>query len=132
MPIRTVECLSWPAANKPGELLRFASAFESRRVNLDALWAHDSGRSGHIAAIGKNPAQLRTALRAMGVKAKASRCFYVSGRDKAGALVNALHRLSVAGINVECAEALAAQGKFSATLWVRGKDYGQAKRLLGR
>lgn len=129
MGIKVVECLSWAAPNKPGKLLQYAEHLKKEDVNLDALWAYTSPNGeGKIAAIGKNPKKLRAALAKGGVAADASHCFYITGADKTGALVNALRKLSDADVNVACADALAGGGTFGATIWV--DDLAKAKRAL--
>jgi hypothetical protein len=129
MGIKVVECLNWAAPNKPGKLLQYAEHLRKEKIDLEALWAYTSANGeGKIAAIGKNPARLRAALLKGGVSADASQCFYLTGKDKAGALVSVLKRLSDADINVACADAIAGGGKFGATIWV--DDLGKAKRAL--
>ena len=129
MKIKVVECLAWKAPNKPGELLRYAAAFKNRDVNLEVLWACGCC-NGTMAAVAKKPAKLAAALKAMGVRPRKSKCFYVSGKDKAGVLVDALKKLALARINVDCSAALAAQGKFGGVLWVKDRDLSKARRLL--
>ena len=129
MGIKVVECLSWVAPNKPGKLLQHAEHLKKEDVNLEALWAYTSPNGeGKIAAIGKNPKKLRAALAKGGVSPDSSQCFYITGADKAGALLAALKKLDDAGINVACADAIAGGGKFGATIWV--DNLGKAKRAL--
>ena len=131
MPIKVVECLDWSAPNRPGELLKVAAHLKKQGVNCDALWAYIShtGR-GKIAAIGKSGGKLKAAVRKLGASPHATKCLYLSGKDKAGALVDTLKVLKDARINVECADAVAAQGRFGAAIWVDASDFGKAKRLL--
>lgn len=131
MPIKLVECLDWPAVNRPGELLRYAEHFKKEGVNLDAFWAYVS-HTGEtkLAAIAKKPAALKAALRKLGTSSSGSWAFYLSGKDKAGALVEACEALSSSGINIECADALAAQGKFAGAIWVGESDLAAAKKAL--
>lgn len=129
MGIKVVECLSWAAPNKPGKLLQYAEHLKKEKVDLNALWAYTSPNGeGKIAAIGKNPKKLRAALIKGGVAADSSQCFYITGPDKAGALVSALKKLDNADVNVACADALAGGGTFGATIWV--DDFNRAKRAL--
>ena len=130
MSVKTVEWMEWTAPNRPGMLLKYATEFKKRKINLDAFGCGVSGGRGIIAASAKRPGQLKAALRAMKVKPRLSRSFYVSGKDKAGALVNVLNKLAKARINIDCAKAIAAQGKFGSLIWVKGSKFGQAKRLL--
>ena len=129
MKIKIVDCLEWRAPDKPGQLLRFASEFKKRGVNLDMLWRY-GGAKPAIGAAAKRPAELKAALKALGVKAEACRCFFISGADAAGVLVAALEKLAAGRVNVECSTALAAQGKFGAMLWVQDRDLAKARRLL--
>ena len=128
MKIKVVNCVEWKAPDRPGELLRFAASFEAKGVNLDILWS--CGGGGRIGATAKQPAKLSAALRGMGVKAKSSKCFYLTGKDKAGALVGILGKLSAAKIYVDYCSALAAQGNFGAILWVKDSAFAKAKKLL--
>jgi hypothetical protein len=131
MGIKVVECLDWPARNRPGELSKFAVEFKRAGLNLDGLWAYDSphGRS-KMAAIAKRPAALRAALKRMGVKARVSRCFYVTGKDVAGAHVALLGALAASRINIETMDGLSVGGKYAATLWVSDRDFAKARRIL--
>lgn len=126
MKIKVVECVEWKAPDKPGELLGFATAFASKGVDLDILWS--CGEAGLLGACAKKPAKLAAALKALGVKASASKCFYLTGKDKAGALVKALKKLTSAGVNVDGCTALASKGRFGAMLWV--KDVEKARKAL--
>lgn len=131
MVVKLVECMDWRAENQPGELLRASEALAKAGVNLDALWAYLSHENEpKLAAIGKNPGKLKAALKKMGADANATRCFWVSGADKAGALANVFKALADANINVECLDALAVGGKYAAAFWVKDADLANAKKVL--
>ncbi len=131
MAIKLVECLCWPASDKPGKLLQYAEHLKKEGVDLDALFAYNtSGGESRIAAIGKKPAQLKASLAKGGVAYESGQCFYLTGSDKAGALVDVLRKLAAAGVNIDCADALAAQGRFAATIFVGKDDLAKAKRAL--
>jgi len=132
MNIKLVKCLDWPATDRPGELLMYAEHLHNEKVNLDALWGyvtHDN--KARLAAIGKHPTKLQYALRKLGVKTQICKGFQVSGKDRTGALIDVFRKLSNAKINIECADALATQGKYSGTIWVSKSDLGRAKKVLG-
>lgn len=132
MGIRTVECLDWKATDRPGEMLTFAEGFRKDGINLDALWGYvDSKNGARIAAVGKNPARLKAALRKRGVKPRVCEGFYVTGKDRIGALVDVFKKLSSAKVNIECAEAYATQGKYAGTIWVDRSNFKKAKKVLG-
>jgi len=131
MAVKLVECLDWRAENRPGELLRTATALAKAGVNLNALWAYTSQQNEpKIAAIGKNPANLEATLKKGGINPNATRCFWVSGTDKVGALEKTFQALAEASINVECLDTLAVGGKYAATLWVSDADLPRAKDVL--
>lgn len=131
MIVKLVECLDWPAPNRPGELLHAVAAFAKAGVNLNALWAYTSHDNGpKLAAIAKQPARLKAALKKLGVRPHATQCFCVTGTDKAGVLVEVARKLADAQINVECLDALAGGGKFSAAFWVPAADLARAKKIL--
>lgn len=130
MAIKVVECLEWPAKDRPGELFKIAQHFKKQKVNLDGLWAYHSSGQARMAAVGKKPEALRAALSKAGLSGESSPCIYISGADKAGATVDALAKLARARVNVECFEAQAAGGKFGAAIWVRAADLPKAKKAL--
>lgn len=131
MATKLVECFCWPAPNKPGKLLQYAQHLKKEKVNLDALFAYSTGAGeSRIAAIGKSPAKLKAALVKGGVAFETGHCFYISGGDKAGVLVDALGKLAKTGVNIECADAVAGLGKFGATLFVDKAHLAKAKKAL--
>ena len=131
MAVRLVECLDWPAKNRPGELLAVSERLAKEGVNLDGLWGYtDHENKPKIAAIGKNASKLRMALARMGIKARSSQCFRATGTDKTGALVGVVRALARANVNIVCLDALAAGGRYAATFWVSDAALAKAKRVL--
>lgn len=128
--LKLVDCFEWDAENAPGTLAKASAALAKQGVNLDALWACESDGESKIAAIGKKADKLAAALKKLGARAERSKCFYASGTDKAGACLPYFRALADAGINIECANALAAGGSFAATFWVGDADLGKAKKAL--
>jgi hypothetical protein len=132
MAIKMVECLDWAATDRPGELLMYAEDLKENGVNLDALWGYlTRDNKARIAAIAKKPAKLKAVLRKLGVKTRLCKGFYVTGQDKTGAMIDTFRKLSSAGINIECAEAMATQGRYAGTIWVGKTDLARAKKVLG-
>ena len=129
MKTKLVDCMEWRAPNKPGELLRCIKAFKKNNVNLDIMWS--CGSSQEIGACAKQPAKLRAALKQAGIKAGSSKCFYLAGKDKTGALAGALGKLAKAGVNVEYCSAVAGKGGFGCMMYVKGRDIAKARRALG-
>jgi hypothetical protein len=131
MGIKLVECLCWPASDKPGKLLQYAEHLKKEGVDLDAFFAYKTSKGeSRIAAIGKKPAALKAALAKGGVAFESGHCFYLGGADKAGALLEALRKLAAAGVNIDCCDALAWQGRFGATIFIGEADLVKAKRAL--
>lgn len=131
MAIKLVECFDWEADNRPGTLREVNEQLAKHGVNLDALWAYtDPQQKNKIAAIGKKAAKLSAALAALGIPAKSSRCFYLTGADKAGALLKPLKTLADAAINITCLDALASGGRYTAVFWVSDADLPKARQLL--
>jgi len=131
MAIRIVECVEWAVPDKPGELLKYANCFRTVGINLDALWAYGCGKGkARMAAVGKDPRALMSALRMHGLDTEVSKGFYVAGKDKAGALVAVAKTLAKAGINIEYVSALAAQGRYGAAFWVPDSKFQKARKLL--
>lgn len=131
MAVKLVDCFDWEAENRPGKLREVNEQLAKQGVNLDALWAYtDSEKKNKIAAIGKKSAKLSAALGKLGIHANKSQCFYLTGKDKAGALVKTFKALADAGINITCLDALAAGGRYAATFWVGDADLAKAKQVL--
>lgn len=131
MAVRLVDCFDWEVEDRPGKLLEVSEQLAKQGVNLDALWAYTSPeKKNKIAAIGKKSAKLSAALAKLGISAKKSQCFYLTGIDKAGALLKTFKALADAGINIACFDALAGGGRYAATLWVKEEDLARAKQVL--
>ena len=129
MKTKLVDCMEWKAPNKPGELARCVKAFKKNKVNLDVLWS--CGASGDIGACAKRPAKLRAALKEAGIQAGSSKCFYLAGKDKTGALTRALGKLAKAGVNVDYCSAVAGKGGFGCMIYVDDRDIAKARKALG-
>ncbi|MBI5624513.1 MAG: hypothetical protein HY924_12105 [Elusimicrobia bacterium] len=131
LSVKLVECLDWDCQDRPGEMLKYAEQFQIEGIDLDAFWAYTPRtETPKLAAIAKNAANLRSALKRLGVTPRSSRCFTLCGKDRAGALIPALKVLADAGVNVEFADALAGLGTFTAAIWVKDADLGKARKLL--
>ena len=131
MAVKQVECLDWPAENRPGELLKLSEQLAKQGVDLDALWAYaDHENKPKIAAIAKRPDKLQAALGQMGIQAHASQCFCATGQDKAGALLDTFRALADANINIACLDAMATGGRYAAIFWVSDADLANAKQIL--
>lgn len=126
MKVKVLEYVEWKDKDRPGTLAWYTQEFKARGVDMEALWCGSSG----LAASAKNPSKLRAALKALKKSFKSGRCLMLTGADQPGALTQWLRRLAQAGINVAGAEALAADGHFSMTLCLKGKDLPRAQRLL--
>jgi hypothetical protein len=131
MKVSVMECLDWNTSNKPEELASYTHTLMDAGVGLEALWTYRHNGKGHqIAAVAKRPAKLDRLLRDLGVKPRHSKCLYVAGRETASAVPGVLEKLSCAGIPVQYSDVLGAGDKFSAAIWVRDRDIGQARRAL--
>jgi hypothetical protein len=131
MAVKQMECLDWPAENRPGELLKVSERLAKESVNLDALWAYtDHENKPKIAAIAKKPSKLLSALSKMGIQAHRSQCFCATGKDKPGALLGTFRALADANINITCLDAMATGGRYAAVFWVADTDLAKAKQVL--
>ena len=130
MSIKLVDCFDWNAPNRPGVLFRHSAELKKRGVNLSGVWCYVSSGRPRIAAIGRDAGKLGRALRAMKIRARRSKVFYLTGRDKPGALLGPLRKLADARINVTCLDAVAVQGRFGAVLSVNPNAMRRARRLL--
>lgn len=131
--IRKVDYFSIPAANKPGEGLRYLAGLREQGVNLLGFTGFPSGRRAQIDFIPENTAALRAAAKKLKLALGARKTvFLLQGDDRAGALADTLEKLAAAKINVTAMDAVTSgDGRFGAIFWVKPKDVTRAAKLLG-
>jgi hypothetical protein len=118
--------------DKPGALARFCDEMRRGEVNLAGVWGFGMGPGrAQILAASFDVDRLRKAVAAGGWKATEGTCFYVTGEDHAGALVDVLDHIAKSGVNLNAVDAVASPGdKFGAIVWVKERDVDEVAKIL--
>ncbi len=130
--IRVVEYFYVVAPNKPGEAARALNTLKEAGVNLLAFSGFPHGRRCQLDFIPADTAAFRQAARRAKWKVVGpKRGFLVQGDDRVGAIAELLERLGDSRINVTAIDAVCADARYGAILWVAPKDVKKTAALLG-
>lgn len=130
MDVKETTCFTIAAENKPGTLAAFCGKMKQQNVDLAGLWGWGEGPKAGIIACPKNAEQFRKAAKAAGYTATEGRCFQITGEDRVGALTDTLDRVAKEKINLQAVDAIAHNGRYTATIWPEAADAEKVKRLL--
>jgi hypothetical protein len=131
--VRRIEYFYVTVADKPGEARKVLSTLKQEGVNLVAFLGFPAGKGkSQLDLLPQDAAALRRAAEKGGWKLVGpKRAFLIQDRDRAGAVADALEKLSEAGVNVTATSAAACgQGHYGMNLWVAPADYEKAARAL--
>ena len=132
--IAKVDRFSIEVPAKPGEGARVLGSLAAGKADLLAVWGYPLGSSGKvkIEVVPADTAVFKAAAKAAKIKVKKeSAAFCVVGRNKVGALAEAIGKLGEKGITIHAAQAIAVGGKYGALVEVEAKDVRKAARALG-
>ena len=132
MPVKRVKYFSIDAEDKPGVLANFCGHLRDQEVNLNALWAFGVGMGrAKIFLIPQNPEKFLKAVKVAGHQPKEGAAFYLTGKDRVGALCKTLDMAKAANTNVHALNALALSGTFGAYIWPDENNTEELARALG-
>jgi hypothetical protein len=132
--IAKVQRYSVDVSNQAGEGARILEALREGKANLIALWGYPlgAGDTARIELVPRDAAALKTAARKAKVKLnRQPAAFHVTGRDRIGALAEALGKLAEKGINVHAVQGVSAGSKYGALIEVAAADVRKAAKALG-
>ena len=131
--VRKVNYFSIRVADKPGEAFRVLSTLVSAGINLLACTGFPRGRGAQIDVVPDDARKSSAAGKKARLAFKPRKTgFLVRGEDRPGALADNLRKLAEKGINVTAIDGVTAgKGRWGAILWVKPRDVGKARRLLG-
>ena len=130
--IRLVEYFYVTAPDKPGEGARALDTLRKAGVNLLAFSGFPQARRSQLDFVPADPAAFRQAARQAKWKVVGpKRAFLLQGDDRVGAGAELLERLGAAKINVTAIQAVCADGRYGAIVWVAPKDVKKTAALLG-
>ena len=129
--IQLVDYFYITAPNKSGEGARVLKTLKDAGINLLAFSGFPQGRRAQLDFIPADAAAFKQAARKAKWKVVGpKRGFLVQGDDRVGAVADLLERLGAAKINVTAIDAVCADGRYGAILWVAPKDVKKAATLL--
>ncbi|MGH7369124.1 MAG: hypothetical protein ACREK9_22240 [Candidatus Rokuibacteriota bacterium] len=119
--------------NKAGEGARYLAALSEAGINLLAFSGFPEGRGSQLDFVPVDAAAFRGfAKRSRWKLTGPKRALLLSGDDRVGVIAEIHAKLAEAKINVTAIDAVCAgAGRYGAILWVAGRDYSRAARLLG-
>lgn len=131
--VRKVGYFYVAAADTPGEGDKVLTALRDSGVNLLAFHAFPTGRGkSQLDFVPADERALQDAARKAKLELSARKeAFMIEGDDRPGALVEVLHKVGQAGVNVTAADALKVGARFGALLWVKEADVAKAAKALG-
>ncbi len=130
--IRQVDYFYVQVPHKAGEGARALRALKDAGVNLLAFTGFPSGRRAQLDFIPVDAAAFKKAAKAAGWKLTGpKRAFLISGDDRVGAIADIIGQLADAKINVIAVDAVGADGRFGAILWVEPRNVKKTAQILG-
>lgn len=131
--VQRVEYFYVQVPNKAGEGARHLAALSEAGINLLAFSGFPEGRGSQLDFVPVDAAAFRGfAKRSKWKLTGPKRAFLISGNDRVGVIAEVHGKLAAAKINVTAIDAVCAgAGRYGAILWVAGRDYNRAARLLG-
>jgi hypothetical protein len=129
---RLVEYFYVLAPNRPGEGARRLTALKDARVDLLAFSGFPNGRQAQLDFVPVDPHAFRlVARRARWKVVGPKRGFLLQGDNRVGVVADMLSKLAHAKVNVIAVDAVGADGRYCALVWVAPRDIRRAAKALG-
>ncbi len=117
--------------NKPGALLQIMKELKAKDLGLRGLWGYASNHTtADLYVVPKDPQKLRALWSSSGRLKEEGVGYFLRGTDRTGALNKYLEALSLAGINIDCIDAVSIGNQFASFIWVEPKDIDKADKVL--
>ncbi|MGH7386074.1 MAG: hypothetical protein ACREKG_12940 [Candidatus Rokuibacteriota bacterium] len=131
--VQRVEYFYVQVPNRAGEGARYLAALRDAGINLLAFSGFPEGRGSQLDFVPVDAAAFRGfAKRSKWKLTGPKRALLLSGDDRIGVVAEMHAKLAGAKINVTAVDAVCAgAGRYGAILWVEGRDYNRAAKLLG-
>jgi hypothetical protein len=118
--------------NRPGALAGVARALAEQRINLAAIDADSSPKTGRIRLIVNDPDRAVRLLEAAGYRPEVREMLAVRLEDRAGSFLKVLEVLAREKVNVQSVAILVARDGNQPLVAISSTDLGRARRLLQR
>lgn len=130
--IRRVDYYPVMITHRAGEGAKLFGTFKKAKVDFFAIHAFPEGRKAQVDFVPEDPATFEKAAKASGIKlGRKKSAFLIRGRDRIGALADALGKLGNTKVNVTAVDAMSTGGNYGVLLWVRPNKVDVAAKALG-
>ncbi|MCA9286634.1 MAG: hypothetical protein KDA22_15530 [Phycisphaerales bacterium] len=117
--------------DRPGELARLAARMREADVNLLGLWGYgSSSQTARFYCVPESADQFRNFAESAGLEVQEGTTFFLTGRDRGGALVERLDRIALQGINLHAIEAIRVGDQFGCFIWADAADWPRLAEAL--
>jgi len=118
--------------DEPGELARFAQQLRDAGISLVALWGDTTGDGpeSRLACVPESAAAFRVFMQTAEFTMEEGQTFYCTAEDRPGALIEALSRIAVAGINIDTIESVAVGKEFGCFVWAAEDAWPKLAEIL--
>ncbi|HYA10291.1 MAG TPA: ACT domain-containing protein [Thermoplasmata archaeon] len=124
--------ISLTLPNRPGGLAGVARALAEQRINLAAIGADSSPKSGRIRLIVSDPDRAVRLLAAAGFEPEVREMLAVRLEDRAGSFLRVLELLARENVNIQSVAILVAREGNQPLVALSADDLPRARRLLQR
>ncbi len=129
--VKKVRSLRFALPNRVGQLAAVCESIAQAKVNIEALWARESGEAAEFLLATESNAKAKRALASLGAQIEEQEIVCLELQNKAGALADAARKLAEAGVNIKSVWGTAFSGK-SATCVLLTSDDRKALNVLGK
>lgn len=133
MAVRRIKYCYVTVPNRAGQGANVLGELRDAKVNLLAYSGFPTkGGMSQLDLVARSIVPIKRVTRKNGWRlSKVKKGFLIQGADRPGAVHRHIQKLADAKINVTAADAVCAgKGRYGMLLWVKGKDYGRASRML--
>ncbi len=123
--------LTVPLANKPGTLTKLCSTLAKAGVNITAVLAPDSRRTGRVRVLVDNPDKAKEALKGAKIRFSEEEVIAIELDNRPGAVGEVAEKLAQSKINIKYAYATTSAGSAKATAIFAVRDVNKALGVLG-
>ena len=118
--------------NRAGQLAAINASLFEQNVPLKAIWGFGTvAGAARVVVIPEHPEAFKSAVGKLSWNVTEGGCFWITGQDKTGALVELLKNIASADLSILALDAVALDGKFSCYILAADEDFSQIAQLLG-
>ncbi|MCI5066086.1 hypothetical protein MRY87_10210 [bacterium] len=132
MDISSVTYFTIYLDDRSGQLASISASLLENDVSLRGIWGFGTSfGSAQVMCVPVDGSQFQNVARNKRWNIKEGSCFYLSGKDKTGALVDVLNKIAEKDIFIIGLDALAVEGQFGCYLWASDEDHVELSQVLG-